>query len=151
MRRSYKRIFGHSCFMFSPSLLSRSLSVAMHVMSLLLTLVFIEVLCSSMHLGATNMSSSDNDGMSTMDSELIHSQDLLRSSAFERSSESAHIDDISEEVASTGSSRGRQPDSAEFSASGKEPCLSSSVSINSHAMSHQVESKPETSTKKTSS
>ena len=94
------------------------------------------------------MSSSDNDGMSTMDSELIHSQDLLRSSAFERSSESAHIDDISEEVASTGSSRGRQPDSAEFSASGKEPCLSSSVSINSHAMSHQVESKPETSTKK---
>ena len=79
---------------------------------------------------------------------MIHSQDLFRSSDFERSSESAHIDDISEEIASTGSSRGRQLDSAEFSASDKEPCLLGSVSINSHAMSHQVASKPETSTKK---
>ena len=47
-----------------------------------------------------NMSSSDNDGLPSVDSELIHSQDLLRSSDFERSSESAHIDDNSEEIAS---------------------------------------------------
>ena len=79
---------------------------------------------------------------------MIHSQDLFRSSDFERSSESAHIDDNSEEIASIGSSRGRQLDSAEVSASDKEPCLSGSASTNSHVMSYQVESKPEISTKK---
>ena len=62
-------------------------------------------------LRTDNMSSFD--GLSSVDSELIHSQDLLRSSDFERSSESAHKDDNSEEIASTGSSRGRQLDSAE--------------------------------------
>ena len=59
-----------------------------------------EVIVLEHTLRRDNMSSSDNDGLPSVDSELIHSQDLLRSSDFERSSESAHIDDNSEEIAS---------------------------------------------------
>eukprot|EP00439_Symbiodinium_sp_Y106_P058460 s1967_g8.t1 len=62
------------------------------------------------------MSSSENDGLSSeyVDSDEIHRQDLLHSSDFERSSESAHIDDNSEDIMSAGSSGGRELESAEL-------------------------------------
>ena len=88
------------------------------------------------------MSSPDNDGLSTVsvDSDVLHSQDPLRSSDFEHSSpsfqQSPYFDDNSEDIMSAGSRGGRELDSAELlSASDKEPCSSGSENTTSLAVS----------------
>ena len=96
------------------------------------------------------MYSPDNDGLSSVcaDSGLIHSSDLLRSSDFECSSESVHIDDNSEscqQVQTEDVSRILQSCRVDRT---RSPRLSCFMNINPYETSQQVEAKPETSTKK---
>ena len=90
-------------------------SVVLHVASVLLSVCSEIIVLEHAHR-SNHMSSSENDGLSSeyVDSDEIHRQDLLHSSDFERSSESAHIDDNSEDIMSAGSSGGRELESAEL-------------------------------------